>query len=228
MSDKMLTKNINFDFELKEDGDEKGVFRGLASPFGGKPDSHGDIIDPGAFSETIKKGGRNGNGIAMLWQHEMHKPIGVWEELKETRRGLQVTGRLAVNTQLGNDAYELMKMGALKGLSIGYEALDYEIDERRKIRHLKEIELWEISPVTFPAQTRANITNVKSAIESASNERELERALRDEANLSNEAAKYIVSLCKKSLFPRREDDESLKNILSELKDLNQSLTNKHD
>ncbi|MCK5606772.1 HK97 family phage prohead protease, partial [Candidatus Pacearchaeota archaeon] len=72
--------NVSFDeIDLKEDGDEAGVFTGYGSTFGGKPDSYGDIVVAGAFRNTLAKGGRNGNGVAMLWQHEMHNPIGIWE-----------------------------------------------------------------------------------------------------------------------------------------------------
>ena len=210
---------------MKAEGDDAGTFTGLASPFGGKPDSYGDIVDPGAFAKTLINGGRNGNGIAMLWQHEMHNPIGIWTNLQETKKGLEVAGKLAVNSTQGKDAFELMKMRALKGLSIGYTTIDCEQNDKTKIRHLKEIELWEISPVTFPAQIRANITTVKEAIEGAKNEKELEAALRD-AGLSNTAAKYVVSLCKPVLFPGRKNDQQMNNILTQLKELNSCLENK--
>lgn len=201
----MESKIMDFEFEAKGVSEE-GVFSGYASTFGGSPDSHGDIIVEGAFRDSLIHGGRNGTGIAMLWQHDSAKPIGVWTGLAENARGLKVSGNLAINTSLGKDVYELMKMGAVKGLSIGFGIDDYdkdvEYDDKKRTRKLKKVNLWEISPVTFPANTRANITSVKSMIETAQNERELEKALRDVMSVSS--AKYIVSLCKDKLFSLRD------------------------
>ena len=205
-----MEKYIEVPLEIKSDDiSDNGIFSGYASTFGGKADSYGDVIVEGAFTDSIRRGGRNGNGVAMLWQHDYTNPIGVWTDFLENKTGLKVTGQLALKAQKGADAYELMKIGALKGLSIGWDfqrdehgkvlADAYEYDEKKKKRYLKKIDLWEISPVTFPANTRATITSVKSLVENAKNERELESALRDECNLSHNAAKYIVSLCKDKL-----------------------------
>jgi hypothetical protein len=196
----------DFPFEIKaKDIDATGVFKGYGSMFDGEPDSYGDIVVKGAFIDSLSKGGRNGTGVAMLWQHDPTQPLGVWNIIEEDSKGLFVEGQLAINTQLGKDAYELMKMGAVKGLSIGYQLNKdgYEIDEKTRNRKLKSIDLWEISPVTFPASTRAQITGVKAAIENAQNERDLERALR-EAGLSIDTSKYIVKLCRPSLVDRKK------------------------
>lgn len=211
-------------FEIKEGSlDESGFFEGQASPFGGKPDSYGDVIVEGAFSETLLKGGRNGTGVAMLWQHDPKQPLGVWTELKENKKGLQAIGQLAIETQLGHDAYVLMKMKALQGLSIGYDATEWEYNKDQKIRYLKKINLWEISPVTFPAATRATITTVKTIKEASTDPRSFERALR-EAGLSRSAAEYVVSLCKDSLGdPESGIDEKHIELLSSLKQLNADL-----
>jgi len=199
----METKNLNVDdFELKTEGSDIGIFTGYGSTFGGQPDSYGDIVEKGAFLNTIKKGGRNGTGVAMLWQHSFDRPIGTWSEMDEDSKGLKVRGQLAIKSTDGSDMFELMKIKAVKSLSIGYDTVSYETDEKKQIRNLKEVNLWEISPVVFPANTRATITNVKSMIEDANNERELEHSLRD-AGLSNSASKFIVSLCKDKLFERK-------------------------
>lgn len=229
---------IEVPFEIKtEDIKEDGTFSGYGSTFGGKPDSYGDVIRYGAFSDTIRNGGRNGNGIAMLWQHRESEPIGVWTDLVENTKGLKVTGKLALKIQRGLEAYELMKMGALKGLSIGWGLAkdkdgnvledSYEYDDKKRIRYLKKVDLWEISPVTFPANIRATITNVKSLIENAKNVRELEQALRDECYMSNSAAKYIVSLCKEKLFDRDDLNKGNEEELINEKQKNRSkyLTN---
>lgn len=225
MSDKKEFYTMPFDYELKEDDGKEGFFKGLGSPFGGKPDSYGDVVVAGAFTKTIKNGGRNGNGIAMLWMHDTHRPIGVYPELAEEKKGLIVAGQLAVKATDGKDMHELMKIKAVQGLSIGYETLEYEMDNKKKIRYLIEIALWEISPVTFPAATSATITSVKEAVESAKTERELEHALREQG-LSSKAAMYIVSLCKDNLFkPQIKDSgmgkilESLHNVRSEIEQI---------
>jgi hypothetical protein len=196
---------------IKEDISEKGIFQGYGSTFGGDPDDYGDIVVSGAFKETLKKGGRNGNGVCMLWQHRSDKPIGVYEEIEENRKGLRIVGQLALEVQQGKEAYILMKMGALNGLSIGWDFLrdennniyedSYEIvkTEEKSKRYLKRLELWEISPATFPANRRATIVSVKDAIKNAKNIRDFENALRDEGNLSHNAAKYIASICKPTL-----------------------------
>jgi HK97 family phage prohead protease len=208
-------------FEIKaESMDSSGFFEGYGSTFGGKPDSYGDVIAQGAFKESLEKGGRNGTGIAMLWQHDPTQPIGVWHEISENSKGLKVRGQLAIETQIGHDAHVLMKMKALQGLSIGYTASEWEDDSKTKIRTLKKIELWEISPVTFPANTRATITSVKTIKEAATDPRSFEKALRD-AGLSKSAAEYVVSLCRSSLGePENVEHEALGEISAMLKQLN--------
>ena len=219
-------------FEINQkDITETGIFEGFGSTFGGKPDSYGDVIVKGAFTETLKKGGRNGTGVAMLWQHRSDNPIGVYKSLAENDKGLKVAGQLALEVQQGKEAYILMKMGALNGLSIGWDLLrdkdgnrlddSFEMSKNNKIRYLKRLELYEISPVTFPANTRATITSVKAVIEEAKNIREFENALREEGNLSNQAAKYIASLCKPKL--EKKWNEQMYNILYAVRNLRKKI-----
>ena len=245
----MNNRYIDVPFE-KESIEETGKFTGYASAFGGKPDSYGDVIAYGAFSKSILSGGRNQNGVAMLWQHSTDQPIGIWEEMYEDNKGLKVQGQLAIGTTLGDDVFVLMKMGAIKGLSIGWdlqrnskgepEKDSFEVDEKTQVRTLKKIDLWEVSPVTFPAQIRARITGVKS-IEQAQNERELEHALRD-LGLSQKQSVYIVSLCKPGLresgktfeqdilssintaIKSESDRKEMYGILTTLKQANQAIT----
>lgn len=215
-------------FEIKsEDITEEGIFTGYASTFGGKADSYGDVIREGAFVNTIKSGGRNGNGIALLWQHNAADPAGIWLELSENPNGLKAVGKLEIGSEQGKRYHNLLKMGAIKGLSIGWDFPrdgkgmvipgSVEYDKEMDVRYLNQVELWEISLVTFPANTRANITNVKSLIENATNERELEMALRDECNMSINAAKYIVGLCKEKIFSRGKffTEEELQKIIDD-------------
>ena len=227
----MNNRYLDVPFE-KDSIDESGKFTGYGSVFGGKPDSYGDVIAYGAFGKSVIGGGRNKSGVAMLWQHNADKPIGVWEQMYEDNRGLKVHGQIAVETQLGHDVHVLMKMGAIKGLSIGWDLPrgkdkqpskdSFSIDEKTKIRTLKQIDLWEVSPVTFPAQIRARITGVKS-IEEAGNERELEHALRD-LGLSQKQSIYIVSLCKPGL--RKAGKSHANQLLDSLNDVVESDSNK--
>jgi uncharacterized protein len=229
----MELKYFNCPFNIKqEDITEQGIFIGYGSTFGGKPDSYGDIIVKGAFTETLKKGGRNGTGIAMLWQHNSDEPIGVYKEVIEDQKGLRVIGQLALDVQRGKEAYHLMKMGALNGLSIGWDFLrddngdkldsSFEIIEKNKqrIRYLKQLELWEISPVTFMANTNATITGVKGVYESAKTLREFEEGLR-ELGLSKDASCYIASKCKFGL--EQEWNKDSYEILNAIKQIRKQI-----
>lgn len=212
-------------FNIKSDSiTEDGTFEGYASVFGGRPDSYGDVIAPGAFGETLSKGGRNRNGIAMVWYHDPKQPIGIWKSIVQDDKGLKVIGQLNLDVQRAREIHSLMKQGAIKGLSIGWDFMkdangkivegtwEYK-DEQRTKRLLKQIELWEISPVTFPAKLSANITKVKSmSIENASTERELEEALR-ESGLTKHAAQCMIKLVKNSL--RESEDKNVGNLESD-------------
>lgn len=210
------TNVLTFPFEIKaEDLNEDGVFKGYASVFGNK-DSHNDIIMPGAFAKSISVGGRNGTGVAMLYQHDSHRPIGIWTSINEDQKGLRVEGKLALGTQDGREVYELMKMKALQGLSIGYDSIVHERDEKKNVRYLKEVDLWEISPVTFASNKKATIIDVKQidieAIKLINNERDLETFLRESGRFSKNAAIHVVSWWKSF---RREADNEQKCILAE-------------
>lgn len=236
-------------FELKDDVSSEGVFRGFGTIFDDKPDTsfQRDIIIPGAFQKTIRQGGRNGNGVVMLSQHGKNdlNPIGIWSHLAETSKGLELTGELITDgskhsingkgTTLANETHVLMKARALKGLSIGFDFPRkrnghikdgvIELDKDREVRKLKELILWEISPVTFPAKRNANITNVKSICE-ALTERELEKALHN-AGLSKKEAMYIVSkLDKQSLRDLEKvpkDIKAITDILTTLKQISNDI-----
>jgi HK97 family phage prohead protease len=197
----METKRVAF--KIKTDSiTEEGMFEGFASTFDTNPDSYGDVIEKGAFLETIKNGGRNKTGIPILWQHHSDEPIGKWVKLEETDEGLKVVGKLTLGVEKADEARLLMKDDVIKALSIGFTTKRVEFQEEEgedTIRILKEIELWEISPVTFPAKITALITDVKS-IEDSRTERDLEKALKS-TGLSKKVAQAVVATSKK-LFLR--------------------------
>ncbi len=216
---------LDVPFEIKSTSlTDDGTFEGYASVFGDAPDSYGDVVEKGAFKDTIAAGGRNGFGIAMLWQHDSKQPIGTWKEISEDKKGLHVIGKLTRGVQKADEALLLMKDAAIRGLSIGYDILDYRIVDDRKTgkstRFLKSIMLYEISPVVFPALISAQITNVKEMIRKARDERALEKALR-EAGLTRGMAADIVFMCKPYLREiGKNKSESFKDVVVELRKMN--------
>ena len=150
--------------ELKADADG-GTFEGAASVFGNL-DSTGDIIEPGAFGDTLAKHKSAGTAPQMLWQHDPSQPIGVWTSLKETAAGLMGSGQLVLGTQRGKEAHALLKAGALTGFSIGYEVAKGGAERTKDGgRRLTKLNLWEVSLVTFPANSQARVSAVKAAFE---------------------------------------------------------------
>ena len=135
---------------------EAGVFTGLASVYG-NVDSAGDLVLPGSFAKTLQQGGSE---RPLLWQHR--DPVGV-VTLKDSPDGLLATGRLSLGTTTGRDAYQLLKDGAVKGLSIGYHVLKSVFVG--PVRQIQEVKLWEVSLVALPANDRALISEVKSSKE---------------------------------------------------------------
>lgn len=149
-------KRLGFTLELKS-LDTQGRFAGYASVFD-IIDNQRDVILRGAFSHTLRN--RNGE-IKLLWQHQQDEPIGVFDRIFEDKHGLYVEGTLLLTVQRAKEAYSLLKEGAINGLSIGYSPVHYHIDAYSGIRYLSEVDLWEVSLVTFPANVAANVTVVK-------------------------------------------------------------------
>lgn len=132
-------------------------FEGYASLFN-VPDGGGDVVAPGAFARSLRK--RPPERVRMLYQHFAHEPIGVWEEIREDQRGLYVRGRLIQEVERARDVTALINKGALNGLSIGFRTIRASRDRVSGIRKLLEIELWEISIVTFPLLPGSEVTGV--------------------------------------------------------------------
>ncbi len=171
-------------FDLKKlDTAKEGSFEGYGSIFG-NTDAYKDIVAPGAFKKSLKN-----RMPALLWQHRSDMPIGIYPTMKEDDIGLFVQGELNTDVQQGKEAYSLLKQGALNGLSIGYQALNWDYDEKTGIRTLNQIDLWEVSLVTFPANAEALVQTVKSLPQT---EREFDRFLRD-AGFGTDGAKTITS-----------------------------------
>lgn len=170
----------DFALTLKHAEVESGLIEGYGAVYHTE-DRDGDIIAPGAFRDSLAL-----RTPLMLWQHSAKEPIGVWEEVREDASGLYLKGRLAREGR-GREAMELVKMGALTGLSVGFVTKDASRDPQTGVRTIHRAELYEVSLVTFPANEGARIASIKSAAQ-ITTLRELEGALR-EAGASREAAK---------------------------------------
>lgn len=135
--------------------DAGAVISGYASLFENR-DSGGDVISAGAYGAALARLSAAGAKVRMLWQHDPAQPIGVWDEIREDATGLWVKGRLLQDVQLGREAVALLQAGAIDGLSIGYRTKRARPEGTG--RRLEEIELWEVSLVTFPMQSAARIS----------------------------------------------------------------------
>lgn len=166
----MNIKHISCALQVKALGAD-GTFAGYASVFN-QVDLQNEVVAPDAFGRSLAQWGKQNRMPAMLWMHDPTQPIGIWLSVKEDSSGLRVEGRLALRTQKGAEAYELLRMGALTGLSIGYRVVASRVDAKRKVRVLTDVDLFEVSLVTFPANEAARVSEVKSP----SSKRELQLA----------------------------------------------------
>lgn len=206
--------------ELKAVGDD-GSIEGYGSVFG-VVDDWDDTVAPGAFKSSLAEHKAAGTMPAMLWQHDSRQPIGVWTEMAEDAKGLRVKGKLALDTAQGRETYTLLKMGALKGLSIGFISKEWSYDTDTEVRTIIACDLWEISVVTFPANKAATVTTVKSAAEELAAPKDAERALRD-AGFSRTEAKTFVSRVMRMGEERRDAVDSTAKAMAAAQRLLSSL-----
>ena len=182
--------------------DTPGRFSGYGAVFG-NVDATGDVIRAGAFAESLGEWKARGKFPPMLLQHgggvfgggaEDMLPVGEWLSMEENRRGLKVEGQLfALGTEKGQYIYEGLKAGALDGLSIGFQTRESVAGTRagEPDRRLTNIDLWEVSIVTFPANPKARVMAVKAL--SVEQRRDLEDALRD-AGVSRKDCPKVVAV----------------------------------
>lgn len=153
-------------------------------------------MERGAFVKSLDKHRLKETMPAMLWQHDHRQPIGVWTAMHEDDNGLVVEGKLALGTARGREVRELLRMGAVRGLSIGFSIPNggEEWDEAKSVNRIKEVDLWETSIVTFPANEMAMVDEVRSAFigELITSKRNMEQFLRD-AGLPHSVAKKMVA-----------------------------------
>jgi len=186
-----------FDFALETKSlDEAGLFEGYASTFG-NVDLGGDVVEPGAFIESVVKARNERRTIPMLWMHQQDKLLGRWTDIAEDAKGLYVKGKLNLATSEGREKYEHLKEKEIGGMSIGYglPSGGVEFDDKRRVRRLKKIDLREISLVTMPMNIEARVTSIKSILEAGNmpTVREFEEFLRDAGGFSKSLAAAIAS-----------------------------------
>ena len=185
----METKD--FKFSLSKVDDEAGTFDGYASVFG-VTDSYNDVVEVGAFKKTLKEN----KEFPLLWSHDPALPIGIIRG-EEDGKGLKVHGDLNLEVEAAREKRSLIKQGAIKGMSIGYEAIKAPYDDADKVRRLKEIRLWEISLVVFPANRKATVTNVKTVAELGDvleHILSLKSLTKEQSELAVKAMKHIETL----------------------------------
>lgn len=215
----MKLKYLDRPFEVKDMDTATGKFTGYGSVFG-ETDSYRDIVMPGAFKNTLAKFKELKRKVPMLWQHNSRQPMGVYDVLKEDKIGLYVEGSINMKTQVGIEGQALMEQGALSGLSIGYDTVMFKDDKDTLVRELHELDLWEISPVTFPAGDSARIQTVKSWDDLATL-RDCEEALQNIYGLSSSEATKMIARIKAASGTQGEPVEKPKGsqeLLSVLKE----------
>ena len=146
-----------FDFDVKAITAE-GEFTGYAAIFNNE-DLGRDVILPNAFTKSLQR--RPAGKVKMLRQHDSDEPIGIWLDLAEDNKGLRAKGKLILDTVKGSETHALMRAGALDGLSIGFRTVKDRFDRAKGIRYLEEVDVPEISIVTFPLNPRATVASVK-------------------------------------------------------------------
>lgn len=210
-SGEQKTSSIKIDVKTVQ---KDGSFEGYGSVFG-VVDAHKEIVVAGAYLSSLAKHKSEGTLPAMLWQHNTDEPIGTYTEMKEDGTGLWVKGQLELETQKGREAYALLKSGALSGMSIGYRVLSAgPRDEETYVRELKELDLWEVSLVTFPSNEASRVSGVKreEKFEGIETLRDCEAFLRDEGGMSQLEAKGILSLIKRLTIDQRDAEAGLSSV----------------
>jgi len=200
-------EHIDGRLEIK-DLSQKGTFAGYGNVYN-VVDEGNDIVATGAFTDSLVDLGSRKQMPALLWQHRSGSPIGAYQKVTEDKNGLYVEGMLALKTQQGMEAYELLKMNAISGLSIGFETKESFVDPKTQTRMITKADLWEVSLVTFPMNDQARIAQVKT-IEQLEDLNGAERYLREVGGVSRSEAKAlcsrILSLARREVETTTRDD----------------------
>ena len=182
--DNIIHKEFKAEVEVKEDG----TMVAIASTFGNM-DLADDIIMEGAFDKTLSE--RNPKDIKFLYQHDHTRPLGVNAKFEITPQGIVMTSKFALATQLGRESYELAKMGAFGGVSIGFQIPRGKTTFTGDgVREIHEVKLHEVSLVTFPCNPQARIESVKG------NSRDFSTLIKEEFGVDRKKADSIYQTIK--------------------------------
>lgn len=159
-----MAEHLYKSFELK--ANEAGTISGFFSTYDKEPDSYGDIIDPGAFTETLKKREESGHPFPLCWNHDFSAVIGAVDSVKDTEKGPFIEAHF-LDTQLAQDVRKMLQSGAVYQFSFAYDVLGnraptQEEQEKGVTNVLTKVDVFEISVVTVPANQNAVATEVKS------------------------------------------------------------------
>lgn len=180
----MLTKSVTGDIVLKGGDDGSMSFEGYASTFG-NADIVGDVFVKGAFADS------KAGDTRMLLNHDHGLVIGKWTEMYETDHGLFVQGELTPGHSVAKDVYASLKHGAINSMSVGFR-INESVENKSGGRDISSVDLIETSLVAVPANSLAQITEVRSAIEAIESLKAAEAVLRD-VGFSRSEAKHFVS-----------------------------------
>lgn len=147
----MDTKDFNLEIKSLDD---TGVFEGRLAVYN-NVDEGGDVIEPGAFTKTLQEGGGT---LPLLWAHDTREPIGTLQ-LTDSPTALLARGKLVLSVVKAREAYDLMRAGVVRGLSIGYRTVKQQMSG--EVRRLKELRLFEGSLTPVPMNGAALVTAVK-------------------------------------------------------------------
>ena len=166
-------------FELKSAGEDKGEIAGYFATSDRIPDSYGDVIAPGAFTETIQKRKESGHPFPLCWNHDLDQIIGMVEEIEDEEKGPWMKASF-FDTELAQEKRELVKTGVVYQFSFAYDILEageVTLEENRKAYELRKLDLFEISIVPIPANPRAEMTEVKAGKRNSKSDEDIIRQI---------------------------------------------------
>lgn len=186
---------------MEDESSTRGHFKGHGAIFG-NVDLGGDVIQAGAFANTLVEWKKDGMLPQLLWYHNNEEIIGEWTKMEEDEKGLYVEGKLWINgesrIERAVQAYNVIKSNSVKGLSIGYRAKEQDYQEQMdgsNIRILKELKLYEVSIAPWAMNPMASVTGVKTMIDTNGDilsKREVEKILRDSGLSKKQALAFVA------------------------------------
>lgn len=207
-------KKKTFYSAIKSFDEDNGTISGYFSTYDRIPDSYGDIVAPGAFTETIKAREESGHPFPICFNHDLNQIVGKSDTIEDTEKGPLLTASF-FNTQLGQDVRELVKSGCVFQFSFAYRVLDWapvELEDGTKANELRKLELFEISIVPIPANPRAEVTDVKSGRRNSQKDSD---ALHEAIDLIQKGVDAIHTVLNESDEPDAEEEDKPNDEKSE-------------